>query len=66
MTPPAGESGLGSSCLALWADPAGAQLTAQCGGVHGAGTIDNGHFTAAGLYLPSYNFSAGRQEFIAW
>jgi hypothetical protein len=67
VTPPAGESGLGSSCLALWADPAGAQLTAQCGGgSHGTGTIDNGRFNADQLYVPSYNFSAGRQEFIAW
>jgi hypothetical protein len=67
VTPPAGESGMGSSCLALWADPAGAQLTAQCGGgPHGTGTIDNGHFNAHELYLPSYNFSEGRQEFIAW
>jgi hypothetical protein len=66
VTPPAGESGLGSSCLALWADPAGAQLTAQCGQPHGTGTIDNGHFKADELYVPSYNFSAGRQEFIAW
>lgn len=67
VTPPADESGLGSSCLALWADPAGAQLTAQCGGgPHATGTIDNGHFNADELYVPSYNFSEGRQEFIAW
>jgi hypothetical protein len=67
VTPPAGESGLGSSCLALWADPAGVQLTAQCGGgPHGTGTIDNRHFNTDELHVPSYNFSAGRQGFIAW
>lgn len=66
VTPAAGESGTGSTCMALWADPSGAQLTAQCGGLHGAGTIASGHFTAAGLHLPSYNFSVGRQDFIAW
>jgi len=66
VTPAAGESGLGSSCMALWADPAGAQLTAQCGEAHGTGTIDNGHFNADALHVPSYNFAEGRQEFIAW
>lgn len=66
VTQPADESGMGSSCMALWADPAGAQLTAQCGEPHGTGTIDNGHFNADVLRVPSYNFSEGRQEFIAW
>ncbi|MGH3149814.1 MAG: hypothetical protein ACRDOB_03670 [Streptosporangiaceae bacterium] len=66
VTPPAGESGMGSSCMALWTDPAGARLTAQCGAAHGAGTIDGGHFTASALQVPSYNFAEGRQQFIAW
>jgi hypothetical protein len=66
VTPPADESGMGSSCLALWADPAGAQLTAQCGETHGTGTISNRHFTASPLKVPSYNFAEGRQQFIAW
>lgn len=66
VTPPADESGLGSTCMALWADPAGAQLTAECGALHGTGTIEAGHFKADALHVPSYNFSAWRQAYIAW
>jgi len=63
VSPRADESGMGSSCLALWTDPSGARLTAECGG---AGTIAGGHFAAADLHVPAYNFSTGRQASIAW
>jgi hypothetical protein len=66
VTPRAGESGMGSSCMALWTDPSGDRLTAECGELHAAGTIDHGYFTEAGLHLPDYNFSVPRQAFIAW
>jgi hypothetical protein len=66
VSPRADESGMGSSCLALWTDPSGDRLTAECGQVNGAVTVANGHFVTAPLHLPSYNFSTGRQAFIAW
>jgi hypothetical protein len=63
VSPRAGESGMGTSCLALWTDPSGDHLTAECGGTV---TIADGHFAAAALRVPSYNFSTSRQAFIAW
>ena len=66
VSPRADESGMGSSCLALWTDPSGDQLTAECGQVNGGLTIVGGHFAPADLHVPSYNFSTGRQIFIAW
>jgi hypothetical protein len=66
VSPRDDESGMGSSCLALWTDPSGEQLTAECGSLDGAGVIANDRFAAVGLRVPSYNFSAGRQTFIAW
>jgi hypothetical protein len=66
VSPRADESGMGSSCLALWTDPSGDQLTAECGQAGGGLTIAGGHFAPADLHVPSYNFSAGRQTFIAW
>jgi hypothetical protein len=66
VSPRADESGMGTSCLALWTDPSGDQLTAECGEIRGALAIAGGHFAAAGLHVPSYNFSTSRQGFIAW
>jgi hypothetical protein len=66
VSPRAGESGMGSSCLALWTDPSGDRLIAECGQVGEAITITGGHFAVADLHVPSYNFSAPRQTFIAW
>ena len=66
LSPRVDESGMGSSCLALWTDPSGSQLTAECGRVGGGLAIADGHFASADLHVPSYNFSAGRQSFIAW
>ncbi|HTX26123.1 MAG TPA: hypothetical protein VME19_03780 [Streptosporangiaceae bacterium] len=63
VSPRAGESGMGTSCGALWTDPSGEQLTAECGG---AVTVANGHFTAADLRVPSYNFSSSPLGVIAW
>ena len=66
VSPRAGESGMGSSCLALWTDPSGDQLTAECGAIGLGLAIAGGHWVAADLHVPSYNFSTGRQGFIAW
>jgi hypothetical protein len=66
VSPRAGESGMGTSCLALWTDPSGAQLTAECGPAGGGLTIAGRHFAAADLHVPSYNASTPRQAFIAW
>ncbi len=66
VSPRAGESGMGTSCLALWTDPSGDQLTAECGQLGGALAIAGGHWVTADLHVPSYNFSTGRQGFIAW
>jgi hypothetical protein len=66
VSPRAGESGMGSSCLALWTDPSGQQLTAECGEMNAAGTIADGHFAPAALHVPAYNFSTPREAFIAW
>jgi hypothetical protein len=63
VTPRVGESGHGTSCLPLWTDPSGRQLTAECGGT---GTIEDGRFTAVRLYVPAYNFSTSGNAFIAW
>jgi hypothetical protein len=68
VTPPAGESGMGQWCGALWTDPSGQHLLAACGDVPpgGQGRIDNGHFTRMNLHVPTYNFSTPRESFIAW
>jgi hypothetical protein len=63
VTPRADESGMGTSCLPLWTDPSGEQLTAEC---HETGTIKNGTFTATRLYVPALNFSAPGYTFVAW
>ncbi len=65
VSPRAGESGMGTSCLALWTDPSGDQLTAECGDLGGALAIAGGHWVTADLHVPSYNFSTGR-GLIAW
>jgi hypothetical protein len=66
VSPRAGESGMGTSCLALWTDPSGDRLTAECGELGGGLAIADGHWVAADLHVPSYNFSTGRQGFIGW
>jgi len=66
VSPRADESGMGTSCLALWTDPSGDQLTAECGQIGGGLAIAGGHWVAADLRVPSYNFSTSRQGFIAW
>jgi hypothetical protein len=66
VSPRDGESGMGTSCLALWTDPSGDRLTAECGDLGGALAIAGGHWVTADLRVPSYNFSMGRQGFIAW
>jgi hypothetical protein len=63
VSPRDDESGMGSSCLALWTDPSGERLTAECGGPV---TVAYGHVAVAALRVPSYNFSTSRQAFIAW
>jgi hypothetical protein len=66
VSPRADESGMGTTCLALWTDPSGDRLTAECGPVGGGLAIAGGRWVAVDLRVPSSNFSAGRQEFIAW
>lgn len=67
VTPPAGESGPGQWCGALWTDPSGQHLLAACGVPPGGqGRVDNGHFTRMNLHVPTYNFSTPRESFIAW
>jgi len=66
VSPRADESGMGTSCLALWTDPSGDRLTAECGELGGGLAIAFGRYAAADLHVPSYNFSTSRQGFIAW
>jgi hypothetical protein len=66
VSPWAGESGMGTSCLALWTDPSGDQLTAECGQASGGLVIRGERYAVADLHVPSYNASAPRQTFIAW
>lgn len=63
VTTRADESGMGTSCLPLWTDPSGDQLTAEC---DSTGTIKNGTFTATRLHVPAVNFSTPGYTFIAW
>lgn len=63
VAPAEGESGTGSWCGALWADPSGTHATAVCAS---EGRIDNGHFTSINLHVPTYSFSTPRDSFIAW
>lgn len=62
VTPLTGESGLGTWCGALWADPSGSEALAACGA---QGAIRGGRFTGVDLHFPAPNFSAG-QDFFAW
>jgi hypothetical protein len=62
VTPLAGESGFGTWCGALWADPVGSHALAVCGA---QGEITGTHFTQRNLHFPALNFSAG-SNFFAW
>lgn len=62
VTPLTGESGLGTWCGALWADPSGSEALAACGA---QGAIHGGRFTGVVLHFPAPNFSVG-QDFFAW
>jgi hypothetical protein len=62
VTPLAGESGFGTWCGALWADPSGKRALAVCGiGVQITGT----RFARENLHFAVPNFSAGH-NFFAW
>jgi hypothetical protein len=63
VTPAAGESGMGTSCMVLWTDSSGAQAVAECGG---AFAFDHTRYRQRDLRLPSYNNSEKRQNFVAW
>lgn len=62
VTPVTGESGMGTWCGALWADPSGRHALAAC---RAQGRIDGFSFTPASLHFPAPNFSGG-QDFFAW
>jgi hypothetical protein len=64
LTPSAFESGMGTSCMALWSDPSGAQVAAECG--DGVDVYGHGRFVHTGLHAPAYGYSDGRQLFVAW
>jgi hypothetical protein len=51
---------------AAGSDLRASRLTAECGPVGGGLAIAGGRWDAVDLRVPSYNFSAGRQGFIAW
>jgi hypothetical protein len=65
VLPPAGESGIGSWCGALWSDPSGSQLAAACA-VDDQGTVSDGRLTERDLHVPSYEESMSRPAFVAW
>ena len=62
ITPRADESGFGTWCGALWADPAGSTMLAAC---RVQGEEHDGRFTPADLHFPAPNLSAG-PDFFAW
>jgi hypothetical protein len=62
VTPLAGESGFGTWCGALWADPSGSQALAACGV---QGRLNGTQFTKLNLHFPAPNLSAGN-NFFAW
>jgi hypothetical protein len=62
VTPLANESGFGTWCGALWADPSGSQALAACSA---QGRVSGIHFTTQNLHFPAPNLSAGH-NFFAW
>jgi hypothetical protein len=62
VTPLAGESGMGTWCGALWADPSGSHALAACAA---QGEVSGTHFTPVNLHFPAPNFSPG-SNFFAW
>ena len=62
VTPQADESGFGTWCGALWADPSGSRALAACGA---QGETAGTHFTRQNLHFPAPNFGAGSNLF-AW
>lgn len=61
VTPPVDEGGMGSSCMAVWSDPSGAQVVVGCNGV---GILEHGRWVRADLNLPGTEFSS--PVYIAW
>jgi hypothetical protein len=62
VTPTTDESGFGTWCGALWADPAGTRMLAACGT---QGESGPGGFAPVNLHFPAPNFSAGT-GFFGW
>ena len=62
VTPLANESGFGTWCGALWADPSGSKALAACGV---QGQVSSTRFTKLNLHFPAPNLSAGN-NFFAW
>jgi hypothetical protein len=62
VTPLADESGFGTWCGALWADPSGSQALAACAA---QGEVSGTRFTRLNLHFPAPNLSAGN-DFFAW
>jgi hypothetical protein len=67
VTPLADESGMGTWCGALWADPSGSHALAACAvqvETHQSELSGTG-FTRVNLHFPAPNFGAG-PDFFAW
>jgi hypothetical protein len=62
VTPLTAESGPGTWCGALWANPSASYALAACGT---QGQITGTHFTRENLHFPAQNYSAG-QNYFAW
>lgn len=66
VTPPVGVSGHGTFCAAIWSDPSGQQLAADCG-PYDQGTSSDGTMTQRDLHIPApMEFGLPRQLFLAW
>lgn len=66
VTPPVGVSGHGTFCAAVWSDPSGQQLAADCG-PSDQGTSSDGTVTQRDLHIPApMEFGLPRQLFVAW
>jgi len=63
VTPLTGESGMGTWCGALWADPSGRRALAACGMI--AVEVNGTRFTPQTVHFATRNFSAG-PNFFAW
>jgi hypothetical protein len=64
VLPATGESGMGTWCGALWTDPSGQQVAAECGPSE-QGVVSNGQLSQLDLHVPMGGPTFPRQDF-AW